>query len=293
MSDQLERFIFSQHDIRGQMITLTQAYREVMQNNHHLPQPVAQLLGEFLAAACLLSTTLKFEGILMLQARGEGDVPLILAECTHHSDLRGIAKLVEGAQIEEGASLRELIGARGVLAITVDPQEGERYQGIVPLEKDSLAECLEDYFTQSEQLATRFWIESSADTVGGIMLQVLPGNNATSAEENRDAWETAQHLAETVTAEELHSLPHEQLLHRLFHQLQPAALGTANIRFKCSCTRERSARALVALGPEDVYQLLEEQGGEIAADCQFCNTKYRFDRKQVEGLFNAPPHTLH
>lgn len=292
MSDQLERFIFSRHDIRGQMVTLTDSYRAVLENNQ-LPPRVARLLGEFLAAACLLSTTLKFEGLLILQARGEGDVPLILAECTHHSDLRGIARVAEGAQIDEEASLRQLIGNRGALAITVDPRDGERYQGIVPLEKDTLAECLEDYFTQSEQLATRFWIESSPDTVGGIMLQVLPGNNAASEEENRDAWETAQHLAETVTAEELHSLPHDQLLHRLFHELQPAALGTANIRFRCSCSRERSARALIALGPEEVYQLLEQEGGEIAADCQFCNTQYRFDREQIETLFNAPPPTVH
>ncbi|WP_193162986.1 Hsp33 family molecular chaperone HslO [Microbulbifer hainanensis] len=292
MSDQLERFIFSQHDIRGQMVTLTESYRAVLENNQ-LPPPVAQLLGEFLAAACLLSTTLKFEGLLVLQARGEGDVPLILAECTHHSDLRGIARVADGAQIDDAATLQQLIGNRGALAITIEPRDGERYQGIVPLEKDTLAECLEDYFTQSEQLETRFWIESSPETVGGIMLQVLPGNNAASAEENRDAWETAQHLAATVTPQELHEVPHDQLLHRLFHQLKPAALGTANIRFKCSCSRERSARALISLGPEDVYQLLEQQGGEITADCQFCNAQYRFDRDQIENLFNAPPHTLH
>ncbi|MCK7597849.1 Hsp33 family molecular chaperone HslO [Microbulbifer sp. CAU 1566] len=292
MSDQLERFIFSKHDVRGQLVTLTDAYREVLEHNQ-LPMPVQRLLGEFLAAACLLSTTLKFEGILMLQARGEGDVPLLVAECTHHSDVRGLARVAEGAEIKEGATLRELVGNRGALVITVDPQEGERYQGIVPLEKDTLAECLEDYFTQSEQLQTRFWIESSPDTVGGIMLQVLPGNNAASPEENEDAWETGVHLASTVTAEELHSLPHDELLVRLFHQLEPASLGTANIRFKCSCSPERSARALIAMGPEDVYQLLEEQGGEITADCQFCNRTYRFNRDKIEDLFNAPPHTLH
>ncbi|WP_226664380.1 Hsp33 family molecular chaperone HslO [Microbulbifer aggregans] len=292
MSDQLERFIFSKHDIRGQLVTLTEAYREVLEHNG-LPQPVKRLLGEFLAASCLLSTTLKFEGILMLQARGEGDVPLLVAECTHHSDVRGLARVAEGAEIKEGATLRELVGNRGALVITLDPQEGERYQGIVPLEKDTLAECLEDYFTQSEQLQTRFWIESSADTVGGIMLQVLPGNNAATQEENEDAWETAVHLASTVTADELHNLPHDQLLVRLFHQLEPASLGTANIRFKCSCSPERSARALIAMGPEEVYQLLEEQGGEITADCQFCNRQYRFDREKIETLFNAPPHTLH
>lgn len=292
MSDQLERFIFSRHDIRGQLVTLTDAYREVLAHNPLAP-PVQKLLGEFLAAACLLSTTLKFEGLLMLQARGEGDVPLLVAECTHHSDVRGLVRVADGAEIKEGATLRELVGNHGTLVITVDPQQGERYQGIVPLEKDTLAECLEDYFTQSEQLQTRFWLESSADTVGGIMLQKLPGNNAASEMDNEDAWETGVHLASTVTAEELHTLPHDELLIRLFHQLEPSSLGTANIRFKCSCSEERSARALISLGPEEVYKLLEEQGGEITADCQFCNRTYQFDRDKIEDLFNAPPHTLH
>nr|WP_010131969.1 Hsp33 family molecular chaperone HslO [Microbulbifer agarilyticus] len=292
MSDQLERFIFSKHDIRGQVVTLTDAYREVLEHNQ-LPLPVQKLLGEFLAASCLLATTLKFEGMLMLQARGEGDVPLLVAECSHQSDVRGLARVAEGAEIAEDANLRDLVGNRGTLVITVDPQQGERYQGIVPLERETLAECLQDYFTQSEQLQTRFWIETSADTVGGIMLQVLPGNNAASATENEDAWETGVQLASTVTAEELHGVPHDELLFRLFHQMEPATLGTTNIRFKCSCSAERSARALIAMGPEDVYRLLEEQGGEITADCQFCNRTYKFDRDKVEELFNAPPHTLH
>ncbi|BBM01544.1 Hsp33 family molecular chaperone HslO [Microbulbifer sp. GL-2] len=292
MSDQLERFIFSQHDIRGQMVTLTESYREVLEHNP-LPAPVARLLGEFLAAACLLSTTLKFEGVLSIQARGEGDLPLIMAECTHHSDLRGIARVAEGAQIDDNATLSQMIGSRGALAITLEPKRGERYQGVVPMEKESLAGCLEDYFTQSEQLDTRFWLECDGNNAGGIMLQVLPGNNAASAEDNHDAWETALHLADTVTAEELFTVSHEELIHRLFHQLEPATLGTDSIRFKCSCSRERSAQALISLGAEDVFRLLEEQSGEIVTDCQFCNAQYRFDREQVESLLNAPPHTLH
>ncbi|MFA0809747.1 Hsp33 family molecular chaperone HslO [Microbulbifer epialgicus] len=292
MSDQLERFIFSQHDIRGQMVTLTESYREVLEHNP-LPTPVARLLGEFLAAACLLSTTLKFDGVLSLQARGEGNVPLIMAESTHHSDLRGIARVAEGVQISDDATLHQLIGSRGALAITLEPKRGERYQGVVPMEKESLAGCLEDYFAQSEQLDTRFWLECDGSNVGGIMLQVLPGNNAATAEENRDAWDTALHLADTVTAEELFTVPHKDLIHRLFHQLNPATLGTDGIRFRCSCSRERSARALISLGAEDIYRLLDEQGGEIVTNCQFCNAKYRFDRNQVESLLSAPPHTLH
>ncbi|MFS1525876.1 Hsp33 family molecular chaperone HslO [Microbulbifer sp. 2304DJ12-6] len=292
MSDQLERFIFSQHDIRGQVVTLSDAYRSVLENNP-LPAPVARLLGEFLAAACLLSTTLKFDGLLSLQARGKGHVPLMMAECTHHSDLRGIARIAEGAQTGAHTGLQELIGTHSALTITLEPKRGERYQGVVPMEKGSLAGCLEDYFTRSEQLDTRFWLECDGNQAGGIMLQVLPGNNAASAGENHDAWETALHLADSVTARELYTLSHRELIHRLFHQLRPASLGTDSIRFKCSCSRERSARALVSLGAGDLYKLLDEQNGEIVTDCQFCNARYHFDRNQIEVLLNAPPHTLH
>lgn len=288
MSDQLERFIFPQHCIRGQLVTLSDSYREILGHNA-LPPTVAQLLGEFLAAACLLSTTLKFEGVLSLQARGEGDLPMILTECTHHRDLRGIARLAEGAQIAKGATLRQLVGDKATLVITIDPQRGERYQGIVPLQRGSLAKCLEDYFSQSEQLATRFWIEAGADSVGALMLQALPGGNSETEAGTGEAWETAAQLAATATAAELCQLHHETLLHRLFHQFKPRLLGSASFRFKCSCSAERSARALVAMGAKDVYQLLSEQGGEITADCQFCNRSYRFGQTQVEALFNARP----
>ncbi|MCH9691415.1 MAG: Hsp33 family molecular chaperone HslO [Gammaproteobacteria bacterium] len=289
MSDQLERFIFSQHDIRGQLITLSDSYREILSHNP-LPPTVAKLLGEFLAAACLLSTTLKFEGTLSLQASGEGEVPMIVAECTHHRDLRGIARLAKGAEITEGATLHQLVGDKSALMITIVPQRGERYQGVVPLQRGTLAECLEDYFSQSEQLATRFWIEAGTDSVGGLMLQALPGSDDA---DSRETWETAAQLAATVTATELQQLAHEVLVHRLFHELGPRSFGSSKFRFKCSCSPERSARALIAMGAEEVYQLLSQQSGEITADCQFCNRRYRFNQAQVEALFNPPPHTMH
>ncbi|GMG87766.1 Hsp33 family molecular chaperone HslO [Biformimicrobium ophioploci] len=292
MSDQLQRFIFSGHDIRGQVVTLGDAYRDILSNNS-LPAPAAHLLGEFLAAACLLSTTLKFEGILTLQARGDGNMPLIMAECTHHSDLRGIARLEADAVIPEGAGLRELLGENAVLSITIDPAKGSRYQGMVPMEADTLAGCLEHYFERSEQLATRFWLEAAADTVGGIMLQIMPGNNAATAEENAQAWDDAVAMAATVTAEELHNLPHDQLVYRLFHELAPADMGMSDIRFRCSCSRERSEQALVAMGEEEVRELLQESAGEIAADCQFCNQQYRFDSNDIDALFGSPTQTLH
>ena len=187
---------------------------------------VQQLLGEFLAAASLLSSTLKFDGILTLQARGDGPLPLIMAECSHHQGLRAVAQPDDAADFDqlavdaEGrADIRQLLG-KGVLAITIDPDKGERYQGIVPLDADKLAGCLEHYFSQSEQLNTRFWFSADSNASAGLMLQALPQQLNASAEENRDHWETTVALADTVEPGELLGLEHETLLYRLFHEEQ-------------------------------------------------------------------------
>src|SRR5690606_14620398 len=169
--DQLHRFIFDNSDVRGEIISLSDSYLSVLKNS---PQStvIATLLGEMLAAAGLLSATMKFDGIITLQARGDGDLSLLMADCTRHDSLRGIARVKEGANPQD-QDFRQLLG-HGHLSITIDPAEGERYQGIVPLERDTLGACLEDYFTMSEQLPTRLWLFADGQHAAGLLLQALP-----------------------------------------------------------------------------------------------------------------------
>lgn len=291
-NDLLHRFMFDEYDIRGEIVTLGESYREVLRNNPY-PTSVKKLLGEFLAAASLLSSTLKFDGMIILQARGNGPISTIMAECSNHQDLRGIVRLNPEQELtetqRESADMQGLLG-EGILAITIEPKRGERYQGIVPMDSEKLAGCLEHYFRQSEQLETRLWFAADGEHASGLLLQALPRQLKTSPEENEDQWETLSALADTLTAEELLNLDHETLLYRLFHEHQVRLFDPSSLRFACSCSRERTGNALVSMGREEVEALLVEQG-QIDVDCQFCNQHYHFEAADVRALFGDT--TLH
>ncbi|MDX5372946.1 MAG: Hsp33 family molecular chaperone HslO [Pseudomonadaceae bacterium] len=280
--DHTQRFLFDDNDVRGEMVGLAESYRHVLAK-HPYPQPVAELLGEMLAAAALLVGTLKFEGLLILQARSSGPVPLVMIECSSEREVRGIARY-DAEAIEPGAGLRELM-PDGVLALTIDPAKGQRYQGIVELEGDSLAASLTAYFATSEQLPTRFWLRADGQRARGLLLQQLPAQQQTDAEERQESWNHLLTLADTLSAEELLGLDNQTLLHRLYHQEELRLFEPSPLQFRCSCSRERSARALVSIGQADAEALLEESGGQVEIDCQFCNQRYFFDASDVAQLF--------
>lgn len=294
-NDLLNRFIFDDCDIRGELVTLGKSYREILNHNVY-PPAIQKLLGEFLAAVGLLSSTLKFDGVIILQARGEGAISTIMAECNHHNNIRGIVRLRDDVELTETlaqtGSMQELLG-KGVLVITIEPKRTEnfggkleRYQGVVPLEKETLAGCLEDYFQQSEQLATRLWFAADTEHASGFLIQALPQQLKTNADENRDHWETIETLADTITPEELLGLDHEQILYRLFHEQPVRVFEPTQVQFKCSCSRERSESALLALGKDEVEELLIEKG-TIDIDCQFCNQHYHFSPADVRILLGG------
>ncbi len=264
--DTTQRFIFDNADVRGELASLDSSYREILAK-HAYPQPVQALLGEMLAAAVLLSTTIKYDGLLILQARSSGPLSTLMVECSSDQAVRGIARYADDLQ---GETLDELM-PDGVLAITIDPVKGQRYQGIVSLEGGSLATALDSYFANSEQLPTRFRLLA----------------DGRSAQERDETWQRLNILADTLTAEELISLDNQTLLHRLYHEEDVRLFDARPARFECSCSAERSGNALVSLGRDDVLELLQEQGGEITVDCQFCNSRYRYDEAAVLGLFEA------
>ena len=295
MSDFSQRFMFDHSDVRGELVSLGESYAHVLAK-HPYPEPVAQLLGELLAAAALLVGTMKFDGLLILQARSSGAVPLLMVECSSNREIRGIARYHE-EQIGADAGLRELM-PDGVLTLTVDPTKGQRYQGIVGLEGINLSECLSDYFATSEQLPTRFWLNADGRRARGLLLQQLPAEQITDAEERAASWQHVTVLADTLTAEEQLGLDNETLLHRLYHEDTLRLFDPQPLQFKCSCSRDRSARALVSLGEPDAQALLQENHGEIVIDCQFCNERYAFDAADVAQLFagggvQSPSDTRH
>ena len=280
--DQFQRFIFEHSQVRGAWVKLDESYREITSQAPY-PESIRGLLGEALVASIVMSSSLKFEGTLSIQAQGEGPLRTLMAECSHDRKIRGLARFDEHAVSEE--NFHGLLGD-GRMAITITPQQGSRYQGVVPRERDSLAGCIEEYFERSEQIPTSLFLFSSEQGAAGLMLQRLPG----ATEKDDELWERVNHLARTVKADELLELDSETLLHRLFHEETVRLFDAEAVAFHCSCSEERTLSALEAIGEEECYSILEEQGA-IDMDCQFCHAHYRFDRNDIDHLFTG--HTLH
>lgn len=272
--DQLHRFIFESLDIRGEIVQMDASWKAVLER-YAYPAAVSEQLGQAMAAVILLSATIKYDGSLILQAQGSGPLRTLVAQATRQRTVRGLARW-EG-DLPEG-DLATLYGA-GQIMLTVLNRGGDRYQGIVALEGTNLAEALERYFNNSEQLASRFWLVADGERAAGLFLQQLP-----SERERQEDWQRISMLAETVTRDELLDLPVQTLLHRLFHEEQVRLFEPEPVAFRCSCSRERIADSLRAMGRTELQSILEEQGA-IEVDCDFCNKHYRFDAIDTEQLF--------
>jgi Disulfide bond chaperones of the HSP33 family len=273
--DSLQRFLFEHAPVRGEIVQLEATWKAVLERRDY-PSPLRELLGEMMSAAALLSATLKFSGRLVMQMQGDGPVTLAVVECSHDLIMRATASW-EG-ELKAG-TLRQLLG-NGRFAITIEPEKGQTYQGIVELEGHGVAEALERYMARSEQLETRLWLAADKGFSAGMLLQRLPEGHGTDG----DAWERAVHLASTLTRKELLALPARKIIHRLFHEEDLRLFEPQPVYFFCPCSRERVAAALRLVGREELTQLLEERG-LIEVDCEFCNRNYAFDRGDLAQVF--------
>ena len=281
-TDFTQRFIFDNSDTRGELASLDHSYAEVLAK-HTYPQPVQQLLGELMAAAALLVGSLKFDGLMSLQARSEGPVPLLMIEITSEREIRGLARF-EADQIKADATLADLM-PNGVLALTIDPAVGKRYQGIVDLDGADLSACFTHYFVMSHQVPTRFWLAADGKRARGMLLQQLPAEVINDEEARAESWQRLNMLGDTLKVEELLGWNNKKILTSLFHEEELRVFADERIEFQCSCSRERSGNALTSLGHDDALNLVKEHGGHIEIDCQFCNERYLFDAADVDQLF--------
>ncbi|MFP2240742.1 Hsp33 family molecular chaperone HslO [Pseudescherichia vulneris] len=278
--DQLHRYLFENVAVRGELVTVSETLEQVLAN-HTYPQPVKNVLAELLVATSLLTATLKFAGDITVQLQGDGPMSLAVINGNNNQQLRGVAR-VQG-DIPENADLKTLVG-NGYLVITIAPEEGERYQGVVGLEGDTLAACLEDYFLRSEQLPTRLIIRTGEHegkmAAGGILLQVMPAQNAQAAD-----FEHLATLTDTIKAEELFGLPANDVLWRLYHEEEVTVYDPQTVEFKCTCSRERCADALRTLPDEEVDSILADDG-EIDMNCDYCGSHYVFNAMDIAEIRN-------
>jgi molecular chaperone Hsp33 len=291
--DSLHRFIFEHYPIRGHLVHLDASWRALIEHRDY-PGVIREALGEAVVASLLLAATIKFEGVLSLQLQGPGAVHLLLAQCTSGLGVRGLARYRE--DLDSGVSSRDLhrlIGT-GNLTVTLESDDGsQRYQGIVPITGARLADSLQIYFENSEQLPTRLWLYADEHGAAGMLLQRLPGERSAATSGAAapdpaaidDAWRRVQLIGATLTPEELQSLADAEIVHRLFNEDDVRIFEPAPVYFRCRCSRDRVSGMLQGLGEAETRSILAERG-EVEVRCDFCNRAYMFDAVDVGQLFN-------
>ena len=271
--DLLRRFLFEDLGIRGTWVNLTTSWQAA--KRHQQGPDSAQLqLGQALAAVVMLSATIKFNGSMILQAQGDGAIKTLVAQSTHDKKIRGLIRYND--QVTTGA-LASRFG-QGRLVLTIEADNGQPYQGVVPLQDDSLAAALQTYFEQSEQLKTRLWLFADATRAAGLLIQELPAHNRDAAD-----WERIEMLADTVTEREILELDCENLLYKLFNEEHVRLFDAEPVAFQCACSRPKIETTLQALGREELESLLQERGN-IEVVCEFCGEHSIFDSVDVKTL---------
>jgi molecular chaperone Hsp33 len=279
-ADLVQPFLLEVPGLRGRLVRMGPLVDTVI-SRHDYPEPVAALLGELLALAGALSSLLKFEGVFTVQTKSDGPVGLMVADLTKAGELRGYAEVdrarldallaVAGDEVPGAAALL----GEGHIAFTVDrgPQ-GDRYQGIVELVGGNLADYLQHYFRQSEQLKTA--LKLAAGRVdgswrsGGLLLQQIPVLMASRTE---------QELLDPA-------LPANDLLYRLFHDERVRVFEPRPLVSGCRCSQARIEQVLRTLPRDEVETMTV--AGEVVMTCQFCNSDYRFDAAALDRVYGAP-----
>ena len=292
-SDALKKFLFDDRSVRVESVRIEQAWLAA-QAHQQYPVPVTALLGELVAASTLLAANLKFDGSLLLQLQGDGAIALMVVECRADLSIRATVKMRE-RPLPAAGDLQSMLNPGGTakFIVVLDPPKHtpgrQAYQGIVPLEGNSVAQALEQYMLRSEQLHTRIWLAADALHCSGLLIQRLPlqgGAQQTEIETADESWARAQHLAQTLTPAEMLSTDQDTLLHRLFWQETLLVFESQPITWKCSCTNERVADMLRMLGKAEVDDILQEQG-KVEVACEFCGLPYVFDALDTEALFQS------
>jgi molecular chaperone Hsp33 len=308
---ELHKFLFDGLPVRGMIVRLTDAWQEILARRRAddaaspWPWPVTQMLGEMAAAGALMQSNIKFNGSLIMQIFGEGPVKVAVAEVQHDLSLRVTAKVV--GEVDSAAHLQDLVNVngRGRCAITLDPKDRlpgqQAYQGVVPLNashgagQPNLADVLEHYMRQSEQLDTKLVLAADNKVAAGLLIQRLPaegegnikGGQGMDPAEQMEQFNRIATLTASLTGDELLQLDIETILRRLFWQEKILRFDPQTPRFACTCSRERVAGMIRGLGQEEAQDILAERG-EIDVSCDFCGQHYRFDAVDTTQIFMAP-----
>ncbi len=286
MSDLRQRFYIENCPIRGEVVHLEQSLKTIFAQRDYAPA-VQVLLGEMLCATALLASTLKIKGRISLQIQAQGTLKWAMAECSHLGEVRALADYEADPRFQQAEDSSTVLSTllSPVLFINIEPEHGERYQGIVPLDKENLAGCLMQYYDLSAQIPTKIVLGCEQQRAGGLLIQLLPRQNDEEQQwVDEDIWPRLNLLTNTLKKEELTQLDANEILYRLYNEEDVRLPDIEKIYFACTCSKERCASALTQIGVDAVRETLEIQN-PIHMDCQFCNTQYQFSAEEALALF--------
>ncbi len=272
MTDKIKRFIFDTYGIRGELVELEDSCQRMLKG-HNYPPFIATLLQQAAAVGVLLASTIKFEGKISIQLLTPEKIKMLVVQTTHQLGYRGLVRFDENVDFSEMSF--EQLADDGQMSITIEPTKGKRYQGIVPLDGESLAQCVENYFNQSEQLDTRIWLYSDSRQVCGLMLQALPDMLS------QESFEHLVYLCETLTEQECLSVDADVLLHRLFHQESIKSMSDEAVSFNCGCSEKKMLDSINLLPADEINDILLTKG-QISVRCEFCLEQFQFGELDIK-----------
>jgi len=272
-ADTLRRFVFEQDEIRGSIVRLDATWQRLLAADDYPPE-VRPMLGEALAATALLGRNLKFDGQLTVQIQNGKHVRLLVLQCDNKLRMRGLARFGD----ELPATFAELVDG-GALCITVESTgKAERYQSIVPLAADNLADCMQHYYAQSVQLPTFFMLAADDQHAAGLMLQVMPDR-----EGGNGRWGELLAQLEGLDVARLSQVDETISLTALFPDDDIRLFDSEPVCFHCNCSVERIENMLHMLGTAELVDLLNDSG-PVEIRCEFCNELYVIPAERIEGI---------
>lgn len=278
-SNTLLPFSFTLANYRGGRVVLHKSYQEIISKTEY-PESIRNILGQALAALALMSSNLKFKGKMSLQLQGDSRLSLLFVEINDRGHLRGLAQWQDDINMDDDF---ESLSKNSHLVVNIIPEKGKSYQGVVALDENTLAGCLNNYFKQSEQLLTGFWLFADESSASGLMLQAFPDAN----DSDLLMWDELSLLANTISANEMLELDHQTLLHRVFAEHDLNLFEPRKLQFHCPCSEEKALHSILLLSREEIDDIFQQQD-TISSHCDFCNCEYTFNQEQIyQGLMQA------
>lgn len=281
-SDSIQRFVFEAHHIRGAIVHLDDTYLDATQVGDY-EEPVKKLLGESLAALCLLSCRMKFEGVMSLQLKTEGPLSFLIVQAKDGFMLRGSAHCDADEVLDD---FKLLTGGEGTLTINIDHKlNKEPYQGVVKLTGKTLSDTVTEYLDTSEQLTSAIYLFADEDTAAGLMLQKMPVDKQEDVDDQEKYWQHLLALTQTIDKQELLKLAKVDMLHRLYHQEDIKVFEPKSVSYRCFCTQNLMESALRTIPYQELLEMLEEQT-KIKVKCEFCQKSFSFDKIDIARIYH-------